>query len=148
MAASTTPVDGKIYLVEFSTDAGTTWKQLGYQNECNLNERQEFREITSKTQCNYREKIPTIGDWSVSGTVQFFHGTTGSSNYQALRATKGTLFQVRLTPVDCGDAIVGELEFEGTCFWTELGHVFPVNETASYSYTFEGTGNLDVTVTT
>jgi hypothetical protein len=147
MAASTTPLDGKIYLVEISTDAGTTWKQLGYQNECNLNNRQEFREITSKTQCDYREKLPTIGDWSVSGTVQFYHGTSGSSNYQTLLGTKGTTFLVKLKPVDCGDAIVGELQFQGTCFWTELSNVFPVNETASYSYTFEGTGTLSVTVT-
>ena len=148
MAASTTPVDGKIYLVEFSTDTGTTWKQLGFQNECNLNERQEFREITSKQQCDYREKLPTIGDWSVSGTVNFLYGTAGSSNYKALRDTKGTTFLVRLKPYDCGDAIVGELAFAGTCFWTELSNVFPVNETASYSYTFEGSGALTATVTT
>lgn len=148
MAASTTPIDGKIYLVKISTDAGTTWKELGYQLECNLSERVEFREITSKQQCTNREKIPTISDWSVSGTVNYYHGTSGSSNYQTLRETKGQTFLVQLVPVDCGDNIVGELKFQGTCFWTDLSPVFPVNGTATYSYTFEGTGVLDVTVTT
>ena len=150
MAASTIPVDGKIYILEFSTDTGTTWKQLGatYQQEKNLSERQEFRSITGVGQCSFREKVPTISDWSLSGTVQFYYGTTGSSNYLALRDTRGTSFLVRLKPYDCGDEIVGELEFQGSCFWTELSPVFPVNETATYSYTFEGTGELTTTVTT
>lgn len=146
MAASTTPVDGKLYKLEFSADGGTTWKRLGYQLECNLAERQEFREITSKDQCSWREKVPTVGSWSVSGTVNFYHGTSGASNYALLRSTKGTVIQMRIKPEDCGDVATGELEFSGKCFWTELSPVFPVNNTATYSYTFEGTGDLDAVV--
>lgn len=146
MAAATVPLDGSLYLFQFSTDAGTTWKDLGYQKESGLQIATESREITSKTQATYREKLPTVSTWSISGTAEYYN-SDDIEVFDDVFATRGTVLNVRLTAVtSTGTAIVGESRYTGEGFWTSLDVSFPEKDTASYSYTFEGTGVLTKSV--
>ena len=146
MAAQTTPIDGSYYRVEFSTDGGTTLAELGYQKESGLQISTEFREITSKAQCNWREKVPTVSNWTISGTAEFYNNDATDVVYDDLLAELRTVDRLKITAVDCsGVAISGETEYEGAGFFSQLDVSFPEKDTATYSYTWEGSGALTAT---
>ena len=144
MAASTTPLDGSMYLVSVSTDDGSTWDVLGFQKESNFSIATESREITSKTQCAYREKVPTVSTWTISGTAEFYNNDATDLVYNDLFDLRGTSVMLKVTPVICssGDPATGEFEYSGSGFFSQLDASFPEKETASYAYTFEGSGTL------
>jgi hypothetical protein len=143
MAASTKPTDGSFFRFQYSTDGGTTYDELGYQKESGLQIATEFREITSKAQCDYREKVATVSTWTVSGTAEYYTSGATLSVFSDLLALRGTEINIKITAVDCeGAPIVGEKEFYGRGFWSQLDVSFPEKETASFSYTFEGSGTL------
>lgn len=146
MAASTVPVDGSLYKVEVSTDGGSSWSMLGYQKEANISISTEFREITSKSQCNYREKIPTVSNWTASGTAEVLNDTGSGLTVVNIFETLRTSAQIRIHPIDCsGTPVVGEMSYAGSGFFSQLDVAFPEKETATFSYTFEGSGTLTVT---
>lgn len=143
MAASTIPVDGSLYKVEISTDSGSSWDTLGYQKDATLSISTEFREITSKTQCNWREKVATVSNWTASGTAEYYNDTSSGLVFDSLFATLRTACQIRFMPIDCsGSNVVGESSYTGAGFFTQLDVSFPEKDTATYSYTFEGSGTL------
>lgn len=140
MAASTTPVDGSIYLFQFSTDSGTTWKDLGYQKESGIQFTTESRQITSKTQASWREELPTVSTWSITGTAEYYNNDD-IEVFDDVLALRGTVIKVRITAVDAaGTAITGESRYTGDGFWNSLDVSFPEKDTASYSYAFKGIG--------
>lgn len=143
MAASTIPVDGSLYKVEISTDGGSSWDLLGYQKEASISISTEFREITSKTQCNYREKKATVSNWTASGTAEYYNDTGSGLVFDDIFATLRTECMIQFMPIDCsGTDVVGETKYTGSGFFSQLDVAFPEKDTATYSYTFEGSGTL------
>jgi hypothetical protein len=145
MAASTIPTDGSIHKVEISLDGGSTWNLLGYQKEVSLNVSTDMREITSKTQCNFREKVPTVSNWTISGTAEVMTDETDGKNIKTMIGQLRNTIDLRIHPIDCaGDEITGELTYYGSGHFSTLDVSFPEKDTATYNYTFEGSGELTV----
>ena len=143
MAASAIPVDGSLYKVQISTDSGSSWDLLGYQKDATLSISTEFREITSKTQCNFREKKPTVSNWTASGTAEYYNDTGSGLVFDSILALLRTECMIQLIPIDCsGTEVVGESSYTGSGFFSQLDASFPEKDTATYNYTFEGSGTL------
>ena len=146
MAASTTPVDGQQYLVEMSRDGGTTYDQLGYQQDANVSITGETREITAKNICYWREYAPSASSWTMGGTAGIYTDGTPDITQVDLFAIINSIVIVKVTAVDCtGTKIVGEVEYGGTAIITELSMEFPDKDTATYTYNFQGSGALTET---
>lgn len=147
MAASTQPVDGQQYLVQMSTDGGTTWLTLGFQQGANLSISGESRELTAKNVCYWRQYEPTASSWTLGGTAGLYTDGTPAITQVDLFAVINTTVQVKITALDCaGTDIVGEVEYNGQGHLTELNMDFPDKDTATYTYTFQGSGVLTETV--
>ena len=143
MAASTSPVDGQQYFVEISEDTGTTWKALGYQQDANISVTGETREITAKNICYWREYAPSASSWTLGGTASIY--TTGDTELTQVDVFDliNSSVLVKVTAVDCAGApITGEVEYSGKGVLTELTMDFPDKDTATYSYSFQGSGEL------
>ena len=147
MAASTSPVDGQQYLVEISDDAGTTYKALGYQQDANIGVTGETREITAKNICYWREYAPSASSWTLGGTDSIYtDGDPQLTQSGVFRLINSTVL-IKVTAVDCAGApIPGEMEYGGLGVLTELSMEFPDKDTASYTYSFQGSGVLTETV--
>lgn len=143
MAAETTPLDGSRYLVQISTDSGTTWSTLGWQKESSMNISTDERDITSKTQEDWKERKPTASSWTISGRCFYVNGTAGSDKlYKDLKATIGSTIMMKQVPILNGTPVSGEIEYEGSGHFASLDVSFPEKETASYQYTFNGSGEI------
>ena len=148
MAASTAPIDGSQYLVQISQDGGTTFLTLGYQQDANVSISGETRELTAKNVCYWREYAPTASSWTLGGTAGVYTDGTPEITQGDLFKYINSIVIVKIVSVDCsGTEITGEDEYEGTAIITELSMDFPDKDTATYTYSFQGTGVLTQTVT-
>ena len=143
MAASTSPVDGQQYLVEISVDGGTNYGTLGYQQDANVSITGETREITAKNICYWREYAPSASSWTLGGTASIYtDGSPELTQSDVFKLVNSTVL-LKVTAVDCSGApIVGEVEYGGLGVLTELTMDFPDKDTATYSYSFQGSGKL------
>jgi hypothetical protein len=146
MAASTIPINGDPYLLEVSTDSGSSWDAVAYQLDATISESTESREITSKTQTSYREYKATVSTWTLSGRAEFLGGTGSGLTLNSLRDSNRTEIEVRLHPYDtAGNEITGEFSYRGKGFFESINAAFPQKETATYDFTFKGSGTLTAT---
>lgn len=141
MAASTEPVNGQQYLVQISTDSGTTWETLGFQQDCNFAVAGETRELTAKNVCYWRTYAPTASSWTMGGTAGLYTDGSPDITQADLFPLINTTVDIKITALDCTPAaIVGEVEYEGSCIITELTMDFPDKDTATYTWSVQGTG--------
>jgi len=142
MAASTKPVNGQQYVVQVSNDGGTTFKTLGWQQDCNISFNGETRELSSKTTCYWREYAPAASSWTTGGTAGLGTDFTPEISNTELFTYMNTEVDILITAVNCADGqpIVAENEWAGKGIITELTLDFPDKDTATYTYQFQGSG--------
>ena len=101
------------------------------------------REIANKDSGNWTSKASNRGSWSANGSAHFeFAPTYGFSNlFTAIR--NGTLLGV-VTKT----GVSGDKYFSGMAYLTDLTPDFPDMDNSSYSFTFDGSGELTETTAT
>lgn len=142
MAASTEPLIGGFYKLEISTNAGVDWDKVALVTDLSVDESIDEREIVHRDNCGAKDYIPSYYSGSCSGSAYIKHAATaGSLMTQDLKALfyAKTVFDFKITPIDCADPMVGDFEITGsTGFFTSFNSSFPTEEegTADFSIRF------------
>ncbi len=95
------------------------------------------RDTTTKDSAGWKEIMEGLREWSISGDYLF--AEDASYAYSDLFALMSGRTSVTLV---FSSDVSGDLKYTGTAYLTSLSKEAPMEETASGSYTFEGTGAL------
>jgi TP901-1 family phage major tail protein len=138
MAASTDVINGSAYIIEISTDSGTTWTGLAHAQEASVSRGMATRETTSKSSGGWRELGSGKRQWTFSGSGL----TVFSSSDITPDALQDILDNRQKIDVRFTTANTGDFQESGEAYLTQLDSEAPLEENLTYSFTFEGTGAL------
>lgn len=98
------------------------------------------RDTANKDSGSWMTKIPTRGNWSISGTAFFQFLASGGylSLFTAMTAKS-------LVYVAIKNATSGDYYWHGYGYITDLPADFPDDEASSFNFTVEGSGELSFT---
>lgn len=110
--------------------------------EASLNYVNERIEVTCKDNDGAKQYILGGSDWSftVGGIFQF--DNVGIDDLSDMALDKDTAV------IRFGTDVVGDFYFQGTCIVTNLGVNAPLNASATYTATLQGTGPITKAITT
>jgi len=147
MSVLTTPADGGIFKILISEDNGTTWKKLGFRKGLNLGLQVNDREITNADDCLWVASLPTTGSWTINGSCQIIPGDgTTVVSFSDLAKLARTMLDIKIETVDCAGALIANAyRYAGDGYFTQLDAAFTEKDTATYSFSFKGTGALAIT---
>lgn len=147
MSVLTTPAEGGIFKFLISQDGGTTWKKLGFRKGLNLGLQVNDRDITNADDCNWVASLPTTGAWSINGSAQIIPGDgTTVVSYSDLAKLARTVLDLKIETVDCAGALIpNAYRYAGKGYFTQLDGAFTEKDTATFSFSFKGTGALAIT---
>ena len=133
--ASTGFVEGTDLLVYFNGTA------IAYSKNCTLNMNLANAETTNKDDSGWKGVLPTKRDWSVDGD--------GLYNYGGSVSTLFGLYNNRTrVSIKFSNNTPGDKYYSGYAYITKLQISGPDAETATYSFSFAGDGQLsEYTVT-
>ena len=147
MAASATPINGSNVIIRISSDAGSTYDIFGFATSATLSLNMDTRDVTSKQDCGWRALKGGMKSWSLSGDGFLTYLQVAGEIEQTTLTT--ALFDraellVDFTTWDCeNDTIIaGDANFSGSVLVTSYEITGGVEDNATYSFTFEGTGAL------
>ena len=147
MAATGVPINGSSLILQISSDAGTTWDLIGFATTATLSTTMETRDITTKTSCGWRALGEGLRSWSLSGDgLVTYVAVSGEVDLLTLfgHYSARTQVQIRFTSWDCSGSvpIAGDPNYEGMAYLTSMEQTGGVEDNGTYSFTFEGTGEL------
>ena len=137
-------INGKDVVVQVSTD-GTTYKNLICEISNNLPISRETNSVTTK--CDNGTTTRSLGaySWEVSGEAVADTAPSASQiSYEDLLSgfIAGTLYTIKVeNPASTGT----NFYHQGSAYLTSLELSNEVNGVSQFSFTFSGTGALDVT---
>jgi predicted secreted protein len=138
MAATEHPFTGLTASIKIGEHA--TAKTLGYVSGCDLTLEKDIIEVLSFGM-QYKEKVPSIKDWSVSidGTVALTTGSTQQDLYNAFDAS---------TPITLGIYLDETTYFEGTGYVKNFNISASPDDKISLKSEIAGTGAVTLTIPT
>jgi predicted secreted protein len=138
MAATEHPFTGLTASIKIGEHA--TAKTLGYVSGCDLTLEKDIIEVLSFGM-QYKEKVPSIKDWSVSidGTVALTTGSTQQDLYNAFDAS---------TPITLGIYLDETTYFEGTGYVKNFNISASPDSKISLKSEIAGTGAVTLTIPT
>jgi predicted secreted protein len=147
MAVTASPLNSSSLMIRLSSDAGTTWDIVGFITSATMSTTMATREITSKLSCGWRELGEGLRSWNMSGDgLVTFDDVTGEQNPKRMFTLykNRTKADIQITTWDCTLAapIVGDPNYSGQCYITSLELTGGVEDNATYSFSFEGSGEL------
>jgi predicted secreted protein len=101
------------------------------------------RDTANKDSGSWMTKIPTRGNWSISGTAFFQFLTSGGYLSLFTAMTAKTLIAVEISGNTSTDHY-----WHGFGYITDLSADFPDDEASTFNFTVEGTGQLYFTALT
>lgn len=140
MAASSTPIDGKDYFVEVSTDSGVTWLKLGNLTNCEFSASHEVRETTDKFSADAdAEYAPGKKSRTMSGEGNVAYAT--EAGFAKPNDLQGYLDDRTLLGIRYTTANTGDFQYSGSAYVTEFSLSAPnTGENQTYSISFQLTG--------
>lgn len=147
MAVTTSPLNSSALMIRTSTDAGTTWDIVGFITSATLSTTMATREITTKLNCGWRELGEGLRSWNMSGDgLITYNAVSGETNPQAFFQffKNRTLFDVEFTSWDCSTSLPNpdDIVYHGKAYLTSLEMTGGIEDNATYSFSFEGSGEL------
>jgi TP901-1 family phage major tail protein len=138
MAVSTAIMNATDVLIQFSTD-GTTYDKVGRMTSASLSISMETRDTSTKDSAGWRELLEGQRSWSLSGDGLIVYSLTGADGFHDLFSFLNgrTNLYVRF-----GSTKTGEKVYSGRGFITSLDQEAGVEDNATFSFSFEGTGVL------
>lgn len=147
MAVTTTPLNSSALMIRTSNDAGINWDVVGFITSATLSTTMATREITTKLNCGWRELGAGLRSWSMTGdgliTYSTVTGETNPSDFFTFLNNR-TVINIELTSWDCTLSApnIGDTVYRGRAYLTSLEMSGGVEDNATYSFSFEGTGEL------
>lgn len=138
MAATEHPFTGLTAAIKIGES--TTAKTLGYVSGCDMTLEKDIIEVLAFGM-QYKEKVPSIKDWSVSidGTVALTTGSTQQELYNAFDAS---------TPITLGIYLDATTYFEGTGYVKNFNISAAPDDKISLKSEIAGTGAVTLTIPT
>lgn len=136
---------GKDVIIEISRDAGVSWLPIVCLQDVTLNTSVEALTTSNRCRGRFSASQPNTFSYTIDGTgniVEDWEITEAA--YQAVMemSTTGELFLWRMTDADA-------TYYRGGEAWvSEDTETFPNDDFATFDFTFNGTGTLDVVETT
>jgi TP901-1 family phage major tail protein len=141
MAVSTAIMNATDVLIQFSTDE-TTFDEVGRMTNSSLSISMETRDTSNKDSAGFRELLSGQRSWSLAGDGLVVYSLTGADGFHDLFGYwtgRTNLF------VKFGSVSSGEKSYAGRGFITSLDQEAGVEDNATFSFSFEGTGVLTET---
>lgn len=130
-----------VYLVQIEDEVEVLYP-LAHATSCEISFTHSPREATTKDSAGDTARLPGKRDWSLSTEALFAldYATADDKSgitelYAALKV--GTKLKVKFT-----SNIIGDYEFNGYCYLSDISVNAGVEENASYSASFAGTGAI------
>lgn len=128
--ASTGFVEGSDFLVYIDATS-----PIAYSKSCTLNMTLGTSDTTNKDDSGWAGALPSVRSWSVDGDGLYNYGGTTSELFGMYN--NRTRASIRFTNKTTGDKY-----YTGYCYLTSLSISAPDKDTATYSFTFTGDGQL------
>ena len=136
-------LNGTAMKLYYSTDDGSTYNEIAKANGASLSITHDTREVSTKSSAGWREHLESFRSWTVSGEHLYDDSDThGFAELFALIASRA-VFKVKLDT-----EVTGEDYFEGNVLITEASLEVPMEDNASTSFSFQGTGPLTLDTNT
>ena len=134
--ATTTSVNGTDFILQI--DSGAGYLTLGTSTSCSVSMSLETRDTSSKSSAGWAEALYGQRSWSadVEGLLTFDTGNIGSLWALYQNRTSVTLKFVQASPAS------GDLTWSGTALLTSLSADAPMEDSMTYSASFQGAGEL------
>jgi TP901-1 family phage major tail protein len=138
MAVSTAIMNATDVLIQFSTD-GVTYDEVGRMTNASLSISMETRDVSNKDSAGFRELLGGQRSWSLAGDGLVVYSLTGADGFHDLFGYWNNRTNLY---VKFGSVSGGEKNYSGRGFITSLDQEAGVEDSATFSFSFEGTGAL------
>ena len=138
MPASTAIMNATDVLIQFSTD-NVTFDEVGRMTNASLSISMETRDTSNKDSAGFRELLGGQRSWSLAGDGLVVYSLTNADGFSDLFGywTNRTNLYVKF-----GSVTAAEKSYSGRGFITSLDQEAGVEDNATFSFSFEGTGQL------
>jgi TP901-1 family phage major tail protein len=138
MAVSTAIMNATDVLIQFSTD-NVTFDEVGRMTNASLSISMETRDTSNKDSAGFRELLSGQRSWSLAGDGLVVYSLTGADGFHDLFGYWNNRTNLY---VKFGSVSGGEKNYSGRGFITSLDQEAGVEDNATFSFSFEGTGAL------
>jgi hypothetical protein len=149
MAAQEEPILADVHKLQIEDGSPAAFVTVGFITGLTITRAKAERAISSFNDCTNNNYRPSRNDRTVSGTAYIYNGADEGLNHGFMEELfdNNTEFKFRIIPLDCdGDELVGELQREGTGFFTQLDDNHSLGESSDYSFTIRVKGPFDTSV--
>jgi TP901-1 family phage major tail protein len=138
MAVSTAIMNATDVLIQFSTD-NVTFDEVGRMTNASLSISMETRDTSNKDSAGFRELLSGQRSWSLAGDGLVVYSLTNADGFHDLFGYWNNRTNLY---VKFGSVSGGEKNYSGRGFITSLDQEAGVEDNATFSFSFEGTGAL------
>ena len=129
------PTTGKMNATLLAVYVGGT--KISHATEGSISLNMDTRDVTTKDSAGYRELLEATRSWSMSASAMYADDATYGVNALETAWENRTALTIRFST-----EVTGDDYFEGTAYLTSLELNGGVEDTVSYSVSFEGTGTI------
>lgn len=138
MAAATSVMNSTDVVIRIGTD-GVTYETIGLMTNASMSVTMSTRDISSKDSSGWMEVLEGQKSWTLSGEGLVVYNNSGKATPDDLYTH---LSGRTLLYVEFGSETTGEMYYSGTGYLTEFSTDASVEDNATYSFSFQGTGAL------
>lgn len=138
MAASTSVMNSTDVVVRIGTD-GVTYENVGKMTNASLSVTMATRDISTKDSSGWMEVLEGQKSWTLSGEGLVVYNNSGKATPDDIY---GHLSSRTLIYIEFGSEATDEKYYSGTGYFTEFSTDAGVEDNATFSFSFQGTGTL------
>lgn len=138
MAASTSVMNSTDVVVRIGTD-GVTYENVGKMTNASLSVTMATRDTSTKDSSGWMEVLEGQKSWTLSGEGLVVYNNSGKATPDDIY---GHLSSRTLIYIEFGSEATDEKYYSGTGYFTEFSTDAGVEDNATFSFSFQGTGTL------
>lgn len=138
MAASTSVMNSTDVVVRIGTD-GVTYETVGKMTNASLSVTMATRDTSTKDSSGWMEVLEGQKSWTLSGEGLVVYNNAGKATPDDIY---GHLSSRTLIYIEFGSEATDEKYYSGTGYFTEFSTDAGVEDNATFSFSFQGTGTL------
>lgn len=125
---------GQDYIVELTSDGGTTYEKIGFLRSKTLSRSKETIDTSSDEDPDWASSIPGMRSFNVENGGLYVYDDLGQQAVEAAYDSDDPV-GLRLT-----NNVAGAKQYAGDAHITQLDLEFATNEVVKYSVSWQGTG--------
>jgi predicted secreted protein len=138
MAASTSVMNSTDVVVRIGTD-GVTYENVGKMTNASLSVTMATRDTSTKDSSGWMEVLEGQKSWTLSGEGLVVYNNSGKATPDDIY---GHLSSRTLIYIEFGSETTDEKYYSGTGYFTEFSTDAGVEDNATFSFSFQGSGTL------